>query len=436
MPERPLRVIIAAENIPGLGTGLGYFLQRGVRQLAESQPQWRFKIVASSSFQELNKIEMPNLNIVFWDDTRLQCATTKLVSRFSPYASYGNYMLSRFMPSQWLKAKFGNLKALYRCMGDADVVWLPHYAIIGGHRFSSGYNLSSMRVPILFTIHDIHPVFFPDDWDAESRRVFWNEFVPFAERSQCIITHSQFQRESIIEHLKIEPKKVAVTPCPPLIDAAQLLKKYDQTETAAILSSHGISRPFALYPGSGGHTHKNHTRLLLAWAELKRRLGTQCPMLICTAKGHLWPSLKSLIDALGLQENVTFTDNVDTITLTKLYQSCAFVIVPTLYEGGGSGPVAEALISGKPVVCSKIPPIEEQLKTYGLDLSNSSVTFFKPDSVDSIVQATESAIQRLPELEMQAPKAQELLLSLSSKLWEDWGVFYSEQIRAIARKPK
>ena len=131
---------------------------------------------------------------------------------------------------------------------------------------------------------------------------------------------------------------------------------------------------------------------------------------------------------------MTFTDTVDTATLTKLYQSCAFVIVPTLYEGGGSGPVAEGLMSGKPVICSRIPPIEEQLNAYGVDLYNGGATFFAPDSVGSIVQAIESVLQGLPELEIQARKTQSLLRTAPPKLWEEWAVFYSEQLRIIASK--
>lgn len=106
------------------------------------------------------------------------------------------------------------------------------------------------------------------------------------------------------------------------------------------------------------------------------------------------------------------------------------MIIPTLYEGGGSGPVAEAIITGKPVVCSRIPQIEEQIRAYGLD-PNDGVTFFSPESVDSVVQATESVIQRLSTLESQARMRQGLMLSLTSKLWDDWAAFYAEQIRLI-----
>jgi glycosyltransferase involved in cell wall biosynthesis len=438
MPERPLHVVIAGDTIPGMAGGLGYFLLNAVRRLAEAQPSWQFKLVATSSFRELSAISAPNLKVIFWEDASLRRAYYRLLTRFFPdkYAKASLPLLAQFAPTRWLKARFGNLRALYGSLGEVDAVWLPQYAIAGWYHFSPLGNLSLVRAPILFTVHDIHPVFFPDDWPETALDRFWNEFVTFARRSQRIITHTQFQKAAIVEHLGVEPDKIFVTPCPPLIDGARILQTYGEAEKASMLSDYRITLPFAFYPGSGSITHKNHTRLLLAWAELKHRLGTKCPMLVCTVKGGQWPALKALIGALGLQDCVVFTDKVDTATLAQLYQTCAFVIVPTLYEGGGSGPVAEAIIAGKPVVCSKIPQIEEQLQTYELDTNNSDVTFFSPESVDSIVLATESLILGLSALESQARMSQGLMLSLTSKLWEDWAAFYAEQIRIIVRDRK
>jgi glycosyltransferase involved in cell wall biosynthesis len=385
-------------------------------------------VVASASFKELAQIQTPKVKIIFWDKGILQRATAKVLGRLFPsrYIPTGNYLLSQFMPSRWLRARLGNLKAIWESLGDVDAIWAPHFTIGGGVNYLSLFrNLSSVRAPVLLTIHDIHPVFFPDDWPPESLARFWKEFVPFAQRSRSIITHSQFQKTAIVEHLKVDPGKISVTHCPPLVDQAALLQIHEKTEIEALLSRYCISLPFVLYPASTTHTHKNHTRLLLAWAELQRHLGIKCPTLVCTAKGHLWPALKALIEALELQGKVVFTGLVDTDALAKLYQSCAFVIVPTLYEGGGSGPVAEAILAGKPVVCSKIPQIEEQLHSYG----GYYATFFPPHSVDAIALTIESALERLPDLESQAKENQKRLLAGVPKLWEEWARFYTEQIR-------
>lgn len=431
-----MKVVVAAENIPALGAGLGYFLTSSLDSLAQAEPSWQFRVVASSSFRELGQIQRPNVKAVFWDSSLPQRAAAKCLGRFLPksYIPEATYQVSRLSPSRRLRARWGNLEAIYATMHDADVIWLPHYAIRDSERLSSLKNLGHVRCPVLMTIHDIHPVFFPDDWPPQALKAFWEGFVPFARGCECIITHTEHQRQLIIDHLKTDADRVRVTPVPPILDPAPLFQKHDRKENQALLSHYGISSPFVLYPGSGSHTHKNHTRLLLAWAELKRRLGDQCPMLVCTAKGHLWPALKALTDALGIQDRVVFTDTVDTAALAQLYDACVLVAVPTLYEGGGSGPVAEAILAGKPVVCSDIPQIRQQLSAYGLDSELNPIAFFSPDSVDAIVTAVEGAMAHLPGTEPGVLKAQALLASRISGLWEDWARFYAAEMRRIAHQ--
>jgi len=49
--------------------------------------------------------------------------------------------------------------------------------------------------------------------------------------------------------------------------------------------------------------------------------------------------------------------------------------------------------------------------------------------VDAIVQAVESALERLPDLESQAKSIQKDVLAQVPKLWEEWVRRYTEQIR-------
>ena len=53
-------------------------------------------------------------------------------------------------------------------------------------------------------------------------------------------------------------------------------------------------------------------------------------------------------------------------TLRALYDMSDGLVTPTLYEAG-SFPIFEAMMVGKPVVCSRIPPIVEQLERDGAE---------------------------------------------------------------------
>jgi glycosyltransferase involved in cell wall biosynthesis len=426
---RSLHIAIAGEAIPYVEGGLGHFLFKAIQEMSEAEPNWRFTVVATSSFKELANIRKPNVNFIYWGESLPRRATAKFLRALfpAPQAWDISYDLSQRIPSRRLRARWGNLRAIWGTLSDVDAVWVPHFSINSPH-LSPMRNLDLVRAPILFTIHDIHPVAFPDDWSKEALNSFWNGFAPFARRSEHVITHSEFQRAAIIEHLKVAADRVSTVPCPPLIEPATLLQPSKETDSDALLARHRISKPFALYPGSTTHTHKNHSRLLLAWSELKERLGPECPTLVCTSKGHLWPAFRSLIEALGIGDKVVFTDLIETGELTTLYQNCAFVIVPTLYEGGGSGPVIEAILLGKPVLCSRIPPIEEQLHSYGV----SNVTFFAPDSVESIARAVESTLENFQEVTSEAVENQRRLLPKVSQLWDEWTHYYLRKLRSMA----
>jgi glycosyltransferase involved in cell wall biosynthesis len=149
---------------------------------------------------------------------------------------------------------------------------------------------------------------------------------------------------------------------------------------------------------------------------------------VCTVKGHLWPVIKSLIEALDLEDTVIFTDTLDMVDLATLYNCCLFVIVPTLYEGGGSGPVAESLMVGKPVICSNIPQINEQMDAY-----RCKVITFDPTSISSITETTEWTLRNLDHLQSQATENRERLLLDIPQLWSDWTSFYSKQLLDAAQ---
>jgi glycosyltransferase involved in cell wall biosynthesis len=84
----------------------------------------------------------------------------------------------------------------------------------------------------------------------------------------------------------------------------------------------------------------------------------------------------------GLKGRVIFTGTVSREKLAVLYRSCQALLSPTLYEGGGSGPVMEAVMAGRPVICSDIPPIREQMSRFGL-----SAIYFDPCKPEDIARA-------------------------------------------------
>ncbi len=420
-----MRVAIAAEPIR-CPSGLGHFLATGLRWLAKLNPNWEFHVVARAQFISMYKNSM-GINVKFytWDETPVVSWLRRNVR------VRGRELLIRFMKSMsfasWL-VQMEDLRTIWKSLPAFDVIWIPYFDIIS-RQWPVLYENGFIKHPVLLSILDIHPVFYPSDWDLEALTNFYEDFVPFAKHCGRIITHTNFQKSAITKHLGINSGKISMAYLPPLLEWDILLgtKGIDYALTL-LRYKYGIKRPYLLYPGSGGFTHKNHRGLLLAWHNLKSRMKNDCPILVCTSKDQ-WSIWKALIKTFSLEEFVIFTDLVPVEHLSILYQLCTFVIVPTLYEGGASGPVLEGILSGRPVLCSQIEPIEEQLDAYGI----SGVTFFDPADPGAIADVVQWALHNQRELESRAKKAQENLARTLPSLWKDWAVVYTKELAQLAQ---
>lgn len=429
MTDRPLRVAVAAETITFSGAGLSYFVVEAVRRLAGNEPEFSFRVVTSSSYSDLVRLELPNVEITTWDSRKPQRYCTALLRRlgFADPVSTA-YTLGSLLPARSLRSRWGNLEAIWGGMADVDAIWVPHYAI-NSERLSLARNLKRTTAPVLFTIHDVHPSFFPEEWSEESLARYENGFMPFARSSSLVVTHSEFQAEAIREHLAVAPENIAVTSCPPLLDPGVFEGSATGAGTGRAPAPRRTPARFGLFPASSTVAHKNHIRLLLAWRVLVDRMGAGCPRLVCTGMQPNWASVKALVEALELSGYVSFTGIVGTAELVSLYRESDFVIVPSLFEGGGSSPVAEAILAGKPVICSDIPQIRQQVESYGC-----AVGYFDPESTEEIAGAVERSLESMDVLVREAAGNREILAPRVGEMWDEWARFYSSKIRQIVEQ--
>jgi glycosyltransferase involved in cell wall biosynthesis len=143
------------------------------------------------------------------------------------------------------------------------------------------------------------------------------------------------------------------------------------------------SRPFVLCVGTV-EIRKNHLRLLQAWHALKSEFGDGLPMLVIAGRRG-WKAeaaLTFLDHAVENDEPVRLVEKPSDEELKWLYASCAFSILPSLFEGWGL-PVGESLWFGKACAASNSSSIPE----VGRDLC----VYFDPDNVEAI----EAAIRQL-----------------------------------------
>ncbi len=182
--------------------------------------------------------------------------------------------------------------------------------------------------------------------------------------------------------------------------------------------------------------HKNLELLLLAWSRWAR--AAEFPLVVM---GHLtdairplhYPALpanswirlvtlQALVSRLGnlIPDRVRLLGYVPEAEASRLMSGATALVMPSLGEGGGSYPVEEALHAGVPVLCSDIPVMREHASR-----RTAPITWFDPDSVDSLVRALDRFVEDEPALR----SATVVAADDPRPSWEEIGNAYAAVLR-------
>ena len=214
------------------------------------------------------------------------------------------------------------------------------------------------RHPFIITMHDVQELHMPHFFAPKERWIRSMNFWNLLENAAKVVVSFQHVKDDLIRLFDLKPDKVHVCPIP--VNSAWFASK--KTENAsAILEKYGINEPFMLYPAQTWE-HKNHTRLLQAMAYLRDHEKVVPPLLICTGKkNEFFQKISLSVEALNLQEKVRFLGVIPDAELQAMYLSCAFVVIPTLYEAG-SFPLYEAMMLDKPVICAQTTSLPDGIR--------------------------------------------------------------------------
>ncbi|MGZ4389059.1 MAG: glycosyltransferase family 4 protein [Gaiellaceae bacterium] len=214
--------------------------------------------------------------------------------------------------------------------------------------------LPRVEAPAAVTLHDVQHLDLPEMFPRAERMfrtVAWHSSL---RRARLVIVPSAFVRDRAVERLGLDAAKLRVIPHG--IDHG-LFRPSDNL-------SQGDGAPFLLYPAKGW-PHKNHARLLEAFALLRRER----------------PELRLVLTGGAGQpprEGVEHCERVSLEELAELYRGASALVFPSLYEGFGQPPL-EAMASGCPVACSNAASLPEVV--------GDAARLFDPESPEEIATA-------------------------------------------------
>lgn len=208
----------------------------------------------------------------------------------------------------------------------------------------------SSPCPRVVTVHDITFALFPQ-WFEHPVRVMLNRLVPMSiHLASRIIAISHATKRDLVRVFGVPESKVAVTYLAPR-------PSFSGTPTS------NPREPFLLYVGNVT-PRKNLDVLLHAMRHLRLR-GRTAKLVIAgqvsTASSHI----PSMLEHLGLGGNVVLLGYQSDADLLRLYQTCAALVHPALYEGFGLT-VLEAMAQGAPIVSANTGALTEVVADAGI----------------------------------------------------------------------
>ncbi len=189
-------------------------------------------------------------------------------------------------------------------------------------------------------------------------------------KSQKILTPSNWVKKDILKHYSVNQAKIIVTP-----EAAD--KTYFHTKPSL---NRPLKSPYLIYVGNA-YPHKNLIQLIKAVQK------TTLKLIIVTGRDIFYQRLRQTIRELKVQQVVKIKGFTSDKSLKSLYFHSTAFISTSLFEGFGL-PGLEALASKTLVLASKRASMPEVYQKHAF--------YFNPDDLDNIVNQITQVTQLTP----------------------------------------
>ncbi len=226
------------------------------------------------------------------------------------------------------------------------------------------------RAKKLVMIHDVIAEKYPQlTLPSRMAQLFWHTKVALGRwQADAIVTVSEYARQTIAEHFKLNPAKILVVG-----EASdQVFRALPEAQATPELTNLGIDRRkrYIVYVG-GFAPHKNLEMLVSVFAQLAPLPEFRDVALVMVGEykkeifHSCFDAVKRQIEVLGLSKRVIFTGYLPDEQLVVLLNLATVLVLPSFLEGFGL-PGVEAAACGCPVIATTHSPLPELLGKGGL----------------------------------------------------------------------
>jgi glycosyltransferase involved in cell wall biosynthesis len=221
------------------------------------------------------------------------------------------------------------------------------------------------------TFHDAAIFDAPNAYSIAFRSWYKFLFSIQAQRALQLVTVSDFSKQRLIRHLKIEPHRVCV-----IGNGGEHLGAVRADHSVPDLAGTSTRKNYFLAIGSSS-INKNISLLVDAFSALAL---PDWNLIIVTT------TFSSIFKAAGHNRNnpnIIYLSGLSDAQLVSLYDGARALVFPSLYEGFGLPPL-EAMSRGCPVIAARAAAIPE--------VCGSAAIYFDPSSVSDLVKVLQSFV--------------------------------------------
>jgi glycosyltransferase involved in cell wall biosynthesis len=214
-------------------------------------------------------------------------------------------------------------------------------------------------LPIVQTLHDVifmDPISSKDTLYQQVGNYYRRKVVPMVtHKSDTVITVSHYEKERILERVKVDPKKIKVVYNG--IDENRFRITDDPASDDRIRKKYNLPHRFILFLGNPA-ARKNALRVIEAYTIYASKNESPLPIVTPGLSANFISDQLSVLKQLDKIKSFITPGYIADEDLAGLYNAATLFLYPSLSEGFGM-PLVEAMACGTPVITSSISCLPE-----------------------------------------------------------------------------
>lgn len=218
------------------------------------------------------------------------------------------------------------------------------------------------RCPLVATVHDLIPLYFPELVSRKFHFLFRNLIGSTIRRSARVITDSEFSRADILRRFDVPPEKVVTIPLAP----HPRFVPEDDGRDVAVRRKHGLGGRYFLFVGVF-EPRKNIPFLVDAFMTFRNESpqGGEFQLALAGGPGFRGREIADDIRRRNLEPAVRLLGYVPDADLPALYRGADLCVMPSRYEGFGL-PALEAMACGTAALVADASSLPEIVGSAGV----------------------------------------------------------------------